>query len=88
MDAAGLITPITLKSYYNLDADQIKDNGFYLNMNTMKNVPTAYGTILSLVASSATHHVQLYFPAQGTNAIYYRQFQSGAWTSWSSVSFS
>ena len=63
-----------------LNANEILTPLIYVNMNILTNVPAQYGTLLCY--GNSTHTVQLYAAATNTNAIYFRQRTSQAWTQW------
>jgi hypothetical protein len=78
-------TWLCAKNWESQDADHINVSGYYLNMNTMTNVPSDYGTLISFVPSSA-HFVQFYSVASDTPRLYYRTKTSNVWSNWGQLS--
>ena len=78
-------TWLRTKNWESQDADHINVSGYYLNKNTMTNVPSAYGTLISFVPSSA-HFVQFYSVASDTTRLYYRTKTSNVWSNWGQLS--
>ena len=72
------------RSALSSDANFIKYNMVYLNMNVLSNVPYSYGTLICF--GDATHAVQLYTPAIKSDPnIYFRQCTDATWSSWMSL---
>lgn len=78
-------TWLRTKNWESQDADHINVSGYYLNMNTMTNVPSAYGMLISFVPSSA-HFVQFYSVASDTPRLHYRTKTSNVWSNWGQLS--
>ena len=71
------------KSAPSKNANDILTPTICLNMNTLSNVPTEYGTLI--VFGDYNHAVQLYTAAATTNAIYIRQRTSTVWSTWTNL---
>ena len=77
----GLSDTIMFRAWGGKDANELLNTGFCINMNTMENVPFSYGTLVN-INSANTHVVQLYYAADTSSAVYYRNYVNGNWTGW------
>ena len=77
----GLSDTIMFRAWGEKDANELLNTGFCINMNTMKNVPFSYGTLVN-INSANTHVVQLYYAADTSNTVYYRNYVNSNWTGW------
>lgn len=63
-----------------LDANDINYTCYYINGNTMSNVPASYGTFFSFKVSGMT--TQFYVAADSTSTFYVRNHSASAWQPW------
>ena len=67
------------------DANDIDYTGYYINGNTMSNVPANYGTFFSFRVPGMT--VQLYVAADSTSSFFVRNYSASAWQPWKQLQF-
>ena len=67
------------------DANGIDYTGYYINGNTMSNVPADYGTFFSFIVPGMT--VQLYVAADSTSTFFVRNYSASAWQPWKQLQF-
>ena len=67
------------------DANNINYTGYYINGNTMSNVPANYGTFFSFRVPGMT--VQLYVAADSTSSFFVRNYSASAWQPWKQLQF-
>lgn len=84
MKVAGLFEFVKFsKSAPSKNANDILTPTICLNMKTLSNVPTEYGTLI--VFGDYNHAVQLYTAADTTNSIYVRQRTNTVWSTWTNL---